>query len=175
MPSAAAQESQPGSLNTKLFAALAMVTLLVAFLSEANPFHYLSFASLASVAHAILWARSENGRLLLIGGFYGRLYVALVCGALALGYFGVPRFARRPPNRTLGIVSFALIVAGIAIKFAWSSFTRRYPIPDSNVGLFLAYAAAYNCFSWGVLLSVATLGWAFLKEVAMRWRAPSGN
>jgi hypothetical protein len=173
MPLAAAQESRPRSLNARLFAGLGTIVLLVDFLSEANPFHYLSFANLAHLAHAIAWAHSGSGRMLLIVGFYGRLYLALVCGALALGYFGATKFARRPPNRTLGLVSFGMIVAGIAVKFVWSPLTKRYPIHESNLGLFLAYAAAYNCFSWGTLLSIATLAWAFLKGAAIRWRTRS--
>ena len=68
MPLAATQGNQPRSLNARLFAGLATTVLLVAFLSEANPFHYLSFASLAGLAHAIIWAHSGNGRTVLISG-----------------------------------------------------------------------------------------------------------
>jgi hypothetical protein len=111
----------------------------------------------------------------LVTGFYARLYLALICAALALGYFGVTRFARRQPNRTIGLVSFALVALGVVIKFIWAFVTRRYPVSDSNIGLFLAYAAAYNCFSLGALLSVAVLGWSFLSGTVTRWRAFERN
>lgn len=171
MPSAPSQQPPPTSLCAKLFAGLAAVVLLVAFLSEANPFHYLSFASVSNLLHAILWAHRQSGRFLLITGFYGRLCLALVCAALALGYFGVERFARRPPNRALSLLSFVMVAAGIAVKFTWSSFTARHPVPQSNVGLFLVYAAAFNCFDWGVYPSVLILAWSSFRAVVTRWRA----
>ncbi len=151
------------------------MVLLVAFLSEANPFHYLSFTSASNLLHAILWTHLQSGRFLLITGFYGRLCIALVCAALALGYFGVERFARRPPNRTLSLLSFVMVAAGIVVKFTWSSFTERHPVPESNVGIFLVYVAAFNCFDWGVYLSVLILAWSSFRAVVTRWRAVPGN
>lgn len=165
-------------LDAKLFAALAGTVSLIAFLGEKNPFHYLSFTALASLLHAILSVRRESGALLMITGFYARLYLALVCAALALAYFGVTRFARRSPNRTLGLVSFLMVVSGIVFKSTWSLLTKWRPVPETNVGLFLAYVVAYNSFYWGVLLSVVLLGWCLLREVRSRLRSsvstPSG-
>lgn len=171
MPSVTPQQRPPTSLCAKLFAGLAAMVLLVAFVSEVNPFHYLSFASVSNLLHATLWAHRQSGRFLLITGFYGRLCLAMACAALALGYFGVERFARRPPNRTLSLLSFVMVAVGIVVKIMWSSFTARHPVPQSNVGLFLVYAAAFNCFDWGVYLSLLILAWSSLRAVVTRWRA----
>lgn len=162
--------AQPAWLCARLFGALAAVLLLVAFFSEARPFHHLSFANLSNLLHAILWAHQQSGRTLVITGFYGQLFLALVCGALALAYFGVERFARRPANRTLSLVSFAMVAAGIVVKFTWSSITARYPVPNSDVGLFLVYAAAFHCFDWGVWLSLLVLAWSAVRASVVRWR-----
>lgn len=157
-------------LNAKLFAGLAAIMLAIAFLGARNPLHYLGLTSLTGLLNTVVLTRHESGTVLIVTGFYAHLYFALICAALALAYFGVTRFARRQPNLTIGLMSFALVALGIVIKLGWPFLTRGQPVPESNIGLFLAYAAAYNCFSLGALLSVAVLVWSLLSGVVARWR-----
>lgn len=156
-------------LNAKLFAALAGLMLFIGFLGGHQPFSQLSPVNLILLARDILSAQKTN-ETLLITGVYARLFLALVCAALALGYFGIARWGKRPPNQVVGLVGFFMVAAGIAVKFSWRFLTGRHPIPDNNIWLFLLYAAAFNAFYWGVLLSAANLAWAGLREGARRVR-----
>ena len=152
-------------INAKLFGALAFVLLL------AGLFHH-PISALASLPALVKMLRARpSDELIVINGFFFWLFYALLCGALALGYFVLGRCSRRTHSQVLGLVGFATVAVGMLTTLLfWHSLTRHYPIPDNNIPLFLLYAAAYNAFYWGCLLCITNLIWLATSEALARIR-----
>jgi uncharacterized membrane protein len=86
-------------LNARLFAALAGIALLFAFMEKEHLF---------GRANLLL----SIGRFA-FGPFYWQLFVTLICAVLALAYFGVLRLTQRPANQMVGLVSFFLVAGAL--------------------------------------------------------------
>jgi len=158
-------------LNAKLFGALALILLLVAFLTSDHVLYLLKPTTIVSFFSAMSAARHQQGTLVMVIGLYARLWLALICGALALAYFVVARWARRAPNRVIGLIGFVAVAVGIVVRFSWDFLMRHAPPVDSNIPLFLLYAAVYNALYWGTLFCVASLIWTTTREGVTRIRA----
>lgn len=152
-------------LTVRLFAIVAAVLLVLAFLSDPHPLTYFTVASLRSLLNALAWGGTP-GHMVLIKGFYARAWLALVCAVLAAAYFAVIRWAHRIPNRTGALVGFIVVAIGIIGEFAWNALTHQFPPPENSIPLFLPYALVYNAVSIGVIVSLGNLAWAFIPKRA---------
>jgi hypothetical protein len=135
-------------LSAKLFGGLGAIEFLVAILG-----HYgilpcspmgLDFAGIA------------------YGPFYWQTFAAIVCAALALSYVGIARTATHPPNRLVGIASFALVALALLTMTAESlvsdKFFQRFEL------LVWIFFAAMFAFLVGVVLSALNLAWAVFRQ-----------
>jgi len=135
-------------LNARLFAALAGIALLFAFMDKEPVFGRANL--LLSV-----------GRFA-FGPFYWQLFVALICAVFALAYFGVLRLTQRPANKMVGLVS-VFLVAGAFVVWLISSFVTTSGSPPGHRLLILLFAAIFS-FLLGLVLSAANIAWVLFRR-----------
>jgi hypothetical protein len=156
-------------LNAKLFAALAAAILLFALLTGSNVLSHLNPRNFLAFLQTLLAARNKEGTLVVVTGFYARLFLASVCGCIALAYFAVSRWAQRPPNQAAGLVGLCLVAFGVIARFSWAYVSRNFPLRgDADLGRFLPLTFVYNAFYFGALVSGANLAWAAVREGVRR-------
>jgi hypothetical protein len=135
-------------LSAKLFGALGAIVFVVAILGRLGilPFSPMGLA-IAGVAY---------------GPFYWQTFAAIVCAALALSYVGIARTATHPPNRLVGIASFALVALALFTMIVESFVSDRlFQRFESMIWIFFA---AMFAFLVGVVLSALNLAWAVFRQ-----------
>jgi|SRR5580704_14424082 amino acid transporter len=85
--------------------------------------------------------------------------VALISGILAVLYFAISRWRLRPPNKLVGLVSFAIIVVSLIALFA-TAFLVRNDSPPHYSQLYTLLGVLY-VFLLGFVLLAANIVWAF--------------
>jgi hypothetical protein len=93
------------------------------------------------------------------GPYFWQMFSGIICAAVALAYFGTEKTASRPPNDTVGLLSFALVSVPILLWII-ASFNAGALMQNMHFValLFVALAA----FLVGVLISAVNVLWAVL-------------
>jgi len=86
-------------------------------------------------------------------------FVALICGIVAVLYFGISRWRLRPANLLMGLVSFAIIVVSLVGLFVTAFLVRNDSPP--HVSQVYALFGALCGFLFGFVLLAANIAWAF--------------
>ena len=86
-------------------------------------------------------------------------FVALICGIVAVLYFGISRWRLRPPNLLMGLVSFAIIVVSLVGLFVTAFLVRNDSPP--HVSQVYVLFGALCAFLFGFVLLAANIAWAF--------------
>jgi hypothetical protein len=134
-------------LSAKLFAGMAIVVFSSAILGRANALPRMNLLlSVGSTA---------------IGPYYWQLLVLLICTVLAAAYFSFFHWTRNPANPTVGVISFLLIAAAVAVWMIFGFLFERHSETRGQIGvLFLAMLS----FSIGLLLSTVNVVWAAIRN-----------
>ena len=94
-------------------------------------------------------------------------FVALICGIVAVLYFGISRWRLRPPNLLVGLVSFAIIVFSLVGLFATAFLVRDDSQP--HYSQLYALFGALSGFLLGFALLAANLAWALFSKGQSRF------
>jgi hypothetical protein len=92
--------------------------------------------------------------------------VALICGIFAVLYFAIIRWRLRPPNKLVGLVSFAIIAVSLTALFA-IAFLVRNDSPPHYWQLYTLFGALY-CSLLGFVFLASNLAWAFAWTLLSR-------
>jgi hypothetical protein len=91
------------------------------------------------------------------------LFCAFLCAIFAVLYFSVVYWTPRPPNKSLGLLSVALLLTSIVMFFA-QAFERRKDLPHTYSEFCVVFGALLGFLSSLVLL-VANLAFALVWTV----------
>ena len=135
-------------LDAKLFSGLAGIAFVIAILGRfrvlPRPNLWISVASVS------------------FDTFYWQLFIALVCGFLALAYLGAVRLTLRTPHEALGHLGFLLVAFAIVVMLASSYLTTSDP-PLARWLAILRFVAIFG-FIFGVTVSAANVAWVLLRK-----------
>jgi hypothetical protein len=93
--------------------------------------------------------------------------VALICGILSALYFAFSRWRLRPPNKLVGLVSFAITVVSLICLFVTAFLVRDDSQP--HYSQLYALFGALSGFLLGFALLAANLAWALFSKGQSRF------
>ena len=135
-------------LSAKLFAVLAIVVFSSAILGRVNVLPRMNLLLIIGSTA--------------IGPYYWQLLIVLISTVLAAAYFSFFHWTRNPANPTVGIISFLLIAAAVAVWMIFGFLFAKHSWNRGQIGVpFLAMLS----FSIGLLISTVNVVWAAIRNV----------